>query len=272
MAAEDLLRAIPLFAGLEEEPLRRIASRLVAQRLDPGQVLFTEGEAGDVLYLVLEGEIEVFIGSGSAEHRMRVLGPGSHLGELAVLDGAPRSASARASRPTRLLLVPRELVLAELLSSPAAARALLAEAGRRLRSATSLVGEHVARNAVKEIEGRLTFAQRNADRIASFNGSWTAFLGVLVVTGAWMVANSMATDALDPYPYQLFNLLLAVAIALQGPMLMMSQNRQAQRDRAQAAADYDVNLKNELGIQSLRASVARVEERLERLDRMAARK
>jgi uncharacterized membrane protein len=168
-------------------------------------------------------------------------------------------------RPTRLLLVPRELVLAEVLSSPDTARAFLAEAGRLIRSANSIVGEQVARNAVKEFEGQLTFAQRLADRIATFNGSWTAFLSVLVVTGAWMVANAFIKNSVDPYPYQLFNLLLAVAVALQGPMLMMSQNRQAQRDRAQAAADFEVNVKNELGIESLRASVAHIEERLDRM-------
>jgi uncharacterized membrane protein len=98
-----------------------------------------------------------------------------------------------------------------------------------------------------------------------FNGSWTAFLAVLVVSAAWMFGNSLGSSGFDPYPYQLFNLLLAIAIALQGPMLMMSQNRQAQRDRAQAAADYELNLKNELGIQALRAGMARIEERLDRL-------
>jgi uncharacterized membrane protein len=263
--AAGLLQAVPLFGCLDRGSLGRIAAALGEQRLEAGQILFSEGDAGDVLYLVVDGEIEIFIGHGTHEHRLRSLGPGSHLGELALLDGAPRSASARATARTRLLLVPRDLVLEEVLSSPAAARAMLAEAGRRLRGATSIVGEHVARNAVKEFERKLTFAERQAERIAMFNGSWTAFLAVLVVSAAWMFGNSLGSSGFDPYPYQLFNLLLAIAIALQGPMLMMSQNRQAQRDRAQAAADYEVNLKNELGIQALRAGMARIEERLDRL-------
>ena len=123
MDAKSLLQAMPLFGGLGEGPLLRISSKLVETRLAPGQMLFNEGDTGEVLYLIIEGEIEVFIGHGSHEYRLGLLGRGSHLGELALLDGAPRSTSARASQPTRLLLVPRELVLAEVLSSPATARA-----------------------------------------------------------------------------------------------------------------------------------------------------
>jgi CRP/FNR family transcriptional regulator, cyclic AMP receptor protein len=259
------LRTVPLLRGFDDGSLQRIATHSTEQRLAAGEALFQEGDAGGVLYLVVEGEIEAYVGGGSRRQTLRRLGPGSHLGELAILDGAPRSTSARATRATRLLLVPGEVVMEEVLSSHDASREMLAEMARRLRGATSLVGEYVARNGVKEFEGRLTFSERLAERVAAFNGSWLSFGGVLIVTAVWVAANAQSAIAFDPYPYQLFNLLLGVAIALQGPMLMMSQNRQAQRDRAQAAAEYELNLKNEVGIENLAAGLARIEECLERI-------
>jgi uncharacterized membrane protein len=149
------------------------------------------------------------------------------------------------------------------------AQAMLGEMAQRLRRATALIGEHVARNAVREVEARMTFGERLADRIAMVNGSWVFIIGLLVSTLVWMSVNALAGKPLDPYPFILFNLLLGIAAAIQGPLIMMSQNRQARKDRAQAAADYDVNLKNELGIQAIQRDLSRLERKL---DELAARK
>jgi CRP/FNR family cyclic AMP-dependent transcriptional regulator len=136
---------------------------------------------------------------------------------------------------------------------------------RRLREADAMVGDHLARDAVQEIEENLTFGERLADRFAALNGSWLSIGGVLAATLAWVAWNAGAARAFDPFPFVLFNLVLAVAVALQGPLLMMSQNRQARRDRAQAAADFRVNLKNELGIQALVQDVGRLERKVDGL-------
>lgn len=100
-----------------------------------------------------------------------------------------------------------------------------------------------------------TFGERVADRIAAFGGSWTfilLFIGVLV---SWVLLNSFVlarrNEAWDPYPYILLNLFLSMLAALQAPIIMMSQNRQAQRDRLDAAHDYEVNLKAEIEIRAL---------------------
>lgn len=114
---------------------------------------------------------------------------------------------------------------------------------------------HVSRNTGREFEDDRTRGQRVADRVASFGGSWTfimLFGGVLV---AWVVLNSVVLarrDAeFDPYPYILLNLFLSMIAAIQAPIIMMSQNRQAAKDRLEAAHDYEVNLKSELEILSL---------------------
>jgi uncharacterized membrane protein len=183
---------------------------------------------------------------------------------MSVIDGAPRSATARANLPTRIASLSSGAMLDEIMASPPAAQAMLAEMARRLRRATAQIGEHVARNAVREVEDRMTWSERLADRIALVNGSWVFIVALLVLTGLWVSTNSLLhAVAFDPYPYVFFNLVLGITVTVQGPLIMMSQNRQARKDRAQAAADYDVNLKNELGIQALQRDLARLERKLE---------
>ncbi|HEX3817861.1 MAG TPA: DUF1003 domain-containing protein [Chthoniobacterales bacterium] len=113
--------------------------------------------------------------------------------------------------------------------------------------------EILSENIGKQFDTELTFGQRLSDRIAAFGGSWTfimLFGGVLVI---WIIINTaiLATRAFDPYPFILMNLILSCLAALQAPIIMMSQNRSAARDRAGAENDYKVNLKAELEIRHL---------------------
>ena len=99
---------------------------------------------------------------------------------------------------------------------------------------------------------KYTLGQRAADTIAKFAGSWAfifSFAGVLVL---WMVINAiLATKAFDPYPFILLNLVLSCVAAIQAPLIMMSQNRQEEKDRRRAENDYKVNLKTEIMIEDL---------------------
>ena len=99
---------------------------------------------------------------------------------------------------------------------------------------------------------KYTLGQRSADAIARFAGSWAfifAFTGVLIL---WMVINTiLASNAFDPYPFILLNLVLSCVAAIQAPLIMMSQNRQEERDRRRAENDYKVNLKTEIMIEDL---------------------
>ena len=103
-----------------------------------------------------------------------------------------------------------------------------------------------------ESEKKYTLGQRAADAIAKFAGSWAfifSFTGVLVL---WMIINIvMATKAFDPYPFILLNLVLSCVAAIQAPLIMMSQNRQEDKDRRRAENDYKVNLKTEIMIEAL---------------------
>ncbi len=99
---------------------------------------------------------------------------------------------------------------------------------------------------------KYTFGQRAADSIAKFAGSWAfifSFAGVLII---WMVINTiLAAKAFDPYPFVLLNLVLSCVAAIQAPLIMMSQNRQEEKDRRRAENDYKVNLKTEIMIEDL---------------------
>lgn len=127
---------------------------------------------------------------------------------------------------------------------------------------------HVARDVNSVLEGRQTFGERLADRVARLGGSWRfimVFTGMLV---AWVVVNTVVLarvgGGFDPYPYIFLNLILSMVAALQAPVILMSQNRQAARDRLAAGLDYEVNLKAEVEIMALHEKLDRI--RLERLE------
>lgn len=110
----------------------------------------------------------------------------------------------------------------------------------------------VSRNINTEHDSSLSFGERLADRVASFGGSWTFMIMFGVVLLFWVVLNSlMLAQAFDPYPYILLNLFLSMLASIQAPIIMMSQNRQAAKDRLDAAHDYEVNLKAEIEIMAL---------------------
>ena len=114
---------------------------------------------------------------------------------------------------------------------------------------------HISRDANQAFDAHMTFGQRLADRVAVFGGSWTFILLFGAILLAWVVLNSWVLvrrgEVFDPYPYILLNLVLSMLAALQAPIIMMSQNRQAAKDRLDAAHDYEVNLKAELEIRTL---------------------
>src|SRR6478672_8327946 len=114
---------------------------------------------------------------------------------------------------------------------------------------------HISRDAGRAFEESLTFGQRLADRIAVFGGSWTFILVFLATLVSWIVLNTVVLRSVgnpfDAYPYIFLNLILSMLAALQAPVIMMSQNRHAAKDRMAAQHDYEVNLKCELEILAL---------------------
>ncbi len=123
-------------------------------------------------------------------------------------------------------------------------------------------GKQVSRNVTKTFDDERTFGERIADRVAAFGGSWTfiVIFGSAIIS--WVIVNSILlfNRGFDPYPYILLNLFLSMIAAVQAPIIMMSQNRQAARDRLDASHDYEVNLKAEIEIRDLHDKLDEIRE------------
>ena len=139
---------------------------------------------------------------------------------------------------------------------------------QRLRETNTMLSARAAKNVDAEFEKNLSWSERLADVVAELNGSWKFILFLIGITAAWCLLNTgmVFRAPLDPYPFQFFNLALAILVGLQGPLIVMSQNRQSLKDRARADTDFKVNLKNEVNIETLLRELAefRVEEKLRR--------
>src|ERR1700712_1007754 len=249
----SLLRSIPMFQGLSEDDLGALSSSLVERSFRAGQAIMAQGDPGSEMYIVATGHVNIFLpGESSRRVSLKDTARGESFGELALFDDKPRSASALATTDAVLLALSRETLSTYLASRPRAAMNILNTMAERLRETNAMLSERAAKNSVEEIERNLSWSQRLADKVAELNGSWAFIVFLLSITLGWMLLNTFLRHGnFDPYPFVFFNLLLAVLVALQGPLIVMSQNRQSLKDRAQAETDFRGNLKNEVGLEPL---------------------
>jgi uncharacterized membrane protein len=270
-----ILAEVPLFSLMDEDERAALAERMEAREFSKGETLFTHGDVGDSLMVIHRGRVQVYV--ENTEGVKIILGEiesGEIVGEVSLFDPGPRSATAVAVEDTELFILDHDDLWQVLQRKPHMAVDMLAVMGKRLRATDELLRTQVARNVNVEEEERLTFGQRIADKVASFGGSWTFIITFGVVLLVWVGINiSFAIrgashgikpeDAtFDPYPFILLNLFLSMLAALQAPVIMMSQNRQATKDRMKADLDYEVNLKAELEVAQLHHKVERMHEAL----------
>jgi uncharacterized membrane protein len=254
MDRRHLLRSIPMFDGLTDEDLDVLSGALVRHAFPAGSMIFEMGDSGSALFIVEEGDVNIHLpGDGSRRISLKDLASGEYFGELALFDAKPRSASALATTDTVLLALERATLEDYLARRPRAAMAILRTMGERLRETNTLLSARAARNVDAEFDRNLSWSDRLADTVAELNGSWKFILFLLLMALAWCGVNAGVfwDSPPDPYPFQFFNLALAILVGLQGPLIVMSQNRQSLKDRARAHTDYQVNLKNEVNIETL---------------------
>ncbi len=261
----SVLADVPMFSLLDLDERSTLSQLLDSKQFAKGDPVFSFGDPGECLFLVRSGRIEVFVESFQGDKIL--LGenePGDIFGEISLLDGGPRTATAVAMEDTECLTLDRERLQDFVARHPHAAIDLLTIMGRRLRATDELLRTHVTRNLNEEEEERLTFGQRIADKVAAFGGSWTFIIVFTVILLVWMAINVyLAARAFDPYPFILLNLVLSSLAAFQAPVIMMSQNRQAQKDRLKGDLDYEVNLKAELEVAQLHNKVDRLYEAMQ---------
>jgi len=251
MTRQELLANIPLFESLTQEDLNGLTIRLEEGDYAPGDIIFRQGDKGSSLFIIEEGAVEIAFGEGAANIVLATLFNGQYFGELSLFDGAPRSATARAVKPTHVIRLDRDDLVDFVHKNPAAALRIIEVMGDRLRQTNELMSRQVSRNVLQEQEERLTFGQRIADRVAAFGGSWPFIILFSIFMTIWMAINVAQMANFDPYPFILLNLALSSVAALQAPIIMMSQNRQSSKDKLLAENDYQVNLKAEMEIAAL---------------------
>jgi uncharacterized membrane protein len=272
MSRQELLASVPLFESLTEDDLATLTNRFEEEAVGAGEPVFRQGDDGSSLYIIEDGEVEISYGSGHAKVVLATLFPGQYFGELSLFDGAPRSATATAMKPSRLIRLDRDDLVEFIHRNPAAALRIIAEMGERLRQTNELMSRQVSRNVLEEAEEKLTFGQRIADHVATFGGSWPFIILFGVVMTIWMMINVAGAAKFDPYPFILLNLVLSTLAGIQAPIIMMSQNRQAAKDKLLAQNDYQVNLKAELEIAALLRGQSELLARIALLESMLTRR
>jgi CRP/FNR family cyclic AMP-dependent transcriptional regulator len=256
MNDREIFSDVPIFASLDEESRRELARLCTYCDYQPGEILFRQGDPASAMYLVLDGEVTMSITTpANQELVVATMRRGDFFGELAMLDGSPRSATANVIRHTKLLRLRREDFVALLGRQPELAVVMLASIATRLRATNEMFAHHAARNVNEEIH--YSFADRVADHVAEFGGSWWFIASFGLIIAVWMVLNGTQAffHPFDPFPYIFLNLVLNVICAVQAPIIMMSQNRQSAKDRLAADLDYQLNLKLEMQLQQLHLKV-----------------
>ncbi len=246
----EALRSVPLFASLTDIAATELRNLLTAEDVVAGRELFHKGDSGDAMYLIESGKVRISItDEDRKEITLAELAQGDFFGEMSIIDGRQRSADASVIEAGRFVKLARKDFLSFVRANPDVALGMLGALTDRLRRTDELIRSRVSRNANEEQRKRATMADRAADLIAEFGGSWK-FIGVSIgLIAFWILFNSYVLfNGFDPKPYQMLNLVLAVIAGMQAPIIMMSQNRQGEKDRLRADLDYRVNLKNELSL------------------------
>lgn len=276
MQTGDLLGTVPLFQRLSDHERADLERVMERRTLACGEQIFSIGEPGDSLYIVGAGTVELFVkDDAGGKIVLTVCGPGEVFGELSLFDGGPRTASAVALEEATLLVLDRDDLLTFLGQHPAASLDLLTTMGQRIRSTDEILRRRVARNINEEMEIRSTTFERIADVIAAFSGSIAFLIANAVWFVAWIAWNLLSVgEPFDPYPFGFLTMVVSLEAIFLSIFVLISQNRQAAKDRLRADAEYEVNLKAELEIRQLHEKMdfltAEMAARMPRVSRQSA--
>ena len=260
-ADATLLAEVPLFQLLDEEERTALAAHLDVIRFPAGHVVFNYGEPGDAMYIVRAGKAEMSFRNDTGEKiSLEICARGDFFGELSFLDGGTRSATATVTEDLEALLMDRDDLEMFLKRHPHAAVDLLTALGRRLRKTSEILRHTATRNVNEETEDKRTVVQKSADWIAEFSGSIAFLLLHAGFFALWIGWNTNAPERLrfDAYPFNFLTMCVSLEAIFLSVFVLLSQNRQAAKDRVRADIEYDVNLRAELEVAHLHEKIDRL--------------
>lgn len=261
----DLLRNIPLFELLDDDEIKALAEQLDQTQLYAGQMVFNQGDQGGTMYVVQSGKVELFLKDDSGERVvLSAVENGGIFGELSLLDNEPRSASAKALQDSTLFIIDRHDLEMLFSKHHHAALDIMTMLSRRIREADMLVRQRVvARNVNEESALPINFGTRLADLLTTVAGdirfAYFCFIWFLI----WIVMNTNIIPGLqsfDPFPFGLLTMIVSLLAIFLSLFVLISQNRQTEREKVRNDIEYEVNVKAELEIRDLHIKVDKMEE------------
>lgn len=248
-----VLKAVPLFALLDEEETAVLAAQVELKHFAARQRIYKMNDAGGRAYVVVSGRVRLAtVDEDSQEVVVDEPAAGEFFGFASMLADTPHQTGALALEETLCIEVDRHDIAILLERKPMAGMDMLAVLGRQFHASQQLVRLRSTRNPNEVIEEEATLGERIADAVARFGGSWTFIISFGLVLSAYAAANvALQGRAWDPYPFILLNLFLSMLASIQAPVIMMSQNRQDTKDRLRGELDYQVNRRAESEIKGL---------------------
>jgi CRP/FNR family transcriptional regulator, cyclic AMP receptor protein len=249
----DVLKHVPLFALLDEDETAVLAAQVELKNFAPRQRIYKMGEPGGQAYVMVCGKVRVTtVDEDGQEVVVDEPAHGEFFGFASMLEQTRHQTNATAVEETQCLEVSRGDIATLLQRKPHAGMDMLTVLGKQFHASQQLVRVRAMRNANELIEEKSTFAERIADSMVQFGGSWTFIIGFMILSSIYTGINvGLRRAAWDPYPFILLNLILSLLAAIQAPVIMMSQNRQDRKDRVRSELDYAVNRRAESEIQGL---------------------
>jgi CRP/FNR family transcriptional regulator, cyclic AMP receptor protein len=261
----DVLKSVPLFALLDDDETAVLAAQVELKNFAARERIYKQGDAGGQAYVMVSGKVRVT--TLDEDHQEVIVDEparGEFFGFASMLEQTPHYTNAIALEATSCLEVSREDIAVLLQRKPHAGMDLLTAQGRQFHAAHELVRTRATRNPNELIETDAAFAERVADEVARFGGSWTFIISFGVLTIIYAAINIvLGGKAWDPYPFILLNLFLSMLAAIQAPVIMMSQNRQDTKDRLRGELDFDVNRRAASDIQGLARKLNLLDEKID---------
>jgi CRP/FNR family transcriptional regulator, cyclic AMP receptor protein len=262
-----LFENIPLFELLDEGGRQALADVVDEIKLKAGEPLFQAGEPGDSLFVVRAGEIELSIKDNVGQKIvLNNAGEGDMFGELSLLDSGPRTATAVAVSESDLLVLDRDDLILLFQQRPSAALHMLAAMSAMTRKADELLRTRVSRNVNEEVEDNTTPIQKVADWLAWFSGSMPFLFIHTIWFLVWVSLNTLILRSpFDPFPFGLLTMIVSLEAIFLSCFVLISANRQAEKDKVRSDIEYEVNIKAELEVAHLHEKTDRIYENM--LDR-----
>lgn len=261
----DVLSELKFFALLDAEDRQMLGAVIDTKLLGKEKILFEKGDPGESLFIVRSGAVELFIMSVTGEKIvLTVAEAGDLFGELSLSDQKARTATAVALEDSELIVMTRSNLLLFFQRKPDAALDLIAALGTIIRKADDLLRTRVSRNVNEELEETITPLLRIADWISWFSGSLYFLALNIAWFGSWIIVNTfdVGMRSFDPYPFGLLTMIVSLEAIFLSIFVLISQNRQSEKDRVRSNIDYEVNVKAEMEIAQLHDKTDRLNERM----------